>query len=98
LLAQKLGIKPDARVAYQLTNQGVVIWDLTTGNEYTVAQGDPNPAVGRFTVPQKIKDIIGATDDVLKKRLSESWRDGWSDERETIFTELTYRGISVLGL
>jgi hypothetical protein len=98
LLTQKLGIKPDVRVAYQLTNTGIVIWDLSDGHEYTVRHGDPNPSVGQFTLPQNIKTIIEAADDALKKRLSESWMDGWSDERETIFTELTYRGISVLGL
>jgi hypothetical protein len=54
--------------------------------------------VDLFQLPPKIKSIIDATDDGLKKRLSESWKDGWSDERETIFTELTYRDVSVLGL
>jgi hypothetical protein len=98
LLTQKLGIKPDVRVAYRLTNTGVVIWDLSSGHEYVVRHGDPNPSAGQFALPQNIKAIIEATDEALKKRLSESWMDGWSDERETIFTELIYRGISVLGL
>ena len=98
LMAQKLGIKPDSRVAYRFTDYGVVIWDLATGNEYTVRQGDPNPSVRRFQLPLNVKRIIEASDDDLKKRYSASWEDGWSDERETIFTELTYRGISALGL
>jgi hypothetical protein len=98
LLAQKLGIKPDARISYRMTQSGVVIWDLSTGNEYTVNHNNPNAIVSSFSLPTKIKQIIDATDDDLKKRYSASWMDGWSDERETMFTELTYRGINTLGL
>jgi len=98
LIHRQLGIDSNARSTYKLTDNGIVIWDLATGTRYTVTQGDPNPSVARFQLPQNIKDIISATDDQLKKRWSESWQDGWTDERETIFTELTYRGISMLGL
>ncbi len=97
-MAQQLSIEPNARISYQMTQTGVVIWDFSTGNKYTITQGDPNAAVSTFEVPQKVKQIIDATDDDLKKRYSASWLDGWSDERETIFTELTYRGINALGL
>ncbi len=98
LIHQKLGIDSDARITYKLTANGVVIWDLATETQYTVTYGDPNPSVARSQVPQNIKDIISASDDQLKKRWSESRQDGWSGERETIFTELTYRDISMLGL
>jgi len=98
LMQQKLGIDPDARITYRLTEHGVVIWDLATEKQYTVTQGNPNPSVARFQLPQKVKDIVSASDDQLKKRWAESWIDGWSEERETIFTELAYRGISTLGL
>jgi hypothetical protein len=98
LMQQKLGIDSNARITYRLTENGIVILDLATETRYTVTQGDPNPSVVRFQLPQNIKDIISASDDQLKKRWSESWPAGWSDERETIFTELTYRGISALGL
>ncbi len=97
-MAQKLNIEPNARISYQMTQTGVVVWDLSTGNKYTITQGDPNAVVSTFEVPQKVKQIIDAADDELKKRYSASWLDGWSDERETIFTELTYRGINTLGL
>jgi hypothetical protein len=98
LIHQKLGIDSDARITYKLTANGVVIWDLATETQYTVTHGDPKPLVAGFQVPQNIKDIISASDDQLKKRWSESRQDGWSGERETIFTELTYRDISMLGL
>jgi hypothetical protein len=98
LIQQELGIDPNGRITYRLTANAVVIWDLATETRYTVTQGNPNPSVARFQLPQKIKDSISASDYQLKKRWSESWEDGWSDERETIFTELTYCGISTLGL
>ena len=89
LLHQELGIDPEARITYKLTDSGIVIRDLATGTQYTVTQGDPNASVARFEIPKGIKQIISSTDDELKKRYSESWEDGWSDEREAIFTELT---------
>jgi hypothetical protein len=93
LLGQKLGIKPrHSRVTYQMTEHGVVIWDLAEGKKYTVVRGNPNATMVPFDVPSNIQKIIGATDDALKKRYSESWQDGWSEERETLFTELNLPG------
>jgi len=98
LLHQKLGIAPEDRVAFKLTESGVVVWDLQTETKYVVTVGKPIADVSHFQLPQNIRNIITEKDDQLKARWSESWMDGWSDERETIFTELTYRGVSVLGL
>jgi hypothetical protein len=97
LLHQKLEIDPNARVAYKLIDTGVVILDLATETAYTVIYGNPQPAVIPFQLSQNIKNIISATDEQLKERWSESKRDGWSDERETVFTELAYRGVNMLG-
>ena len=93
-----LGIAPDSRVAFKMTDAGVIIWDLETETQFIIAFGATSPTAVPFQLSQQIKAIIEAQDDQLKKRWSESWRDGWSEERETIFTELTFRGISVLGL
>jgi hypothetical protein len=98
LLHQKLGIDPNARVAFKLIDTGVVILDLATETAYTVIYGNPQPAIIPFQLSQNVKNIVAATDEQLKQRWSESKRDGWSDERETIFTELTYRGVNMLGL
>ena|SRR5579862_5100246 len=98
VIHQSLGIKPDSRISYQLTDYGFVIWDLATGTEYTIRQGQSKPSVARFELPQNITNIIAASDDDLKQRWIDSWLDGWTDERRTIFTELAYRGISTLGL
>jgi hypothetical protein len=98
LVHQELGIDSDARITYELTANGVIIWDLATETQYRLTYGDPKPSAARIQVPQNIKDLISASDDQLKNRWRESRQDGWSDERETIFTELTYRGIRMLGL
>jgi hypothetical protein len=98
LMHQKLGIDSKARITYKLTDSGIVIWDLTGGIRYTITQGDPNPSAAQFHIPQNINDIISTSTDQLKKRWAVSWLDGWSDERETIFTELAYRGEDMLGL
>ena len=98
LMQQKLGIDPKSRIAYQMIDRGVVILDLATETAYTVTHGNPQPAVARFRLSPKIKAIISASDDELKERWSESWEDGWSEERQTIFTELTYRSVNMLGL
>jgi hypothetical protein len=97
-LHRSLGIDPNARITFKLAVDGVIIWDLATQMQYTVVQGRSVPLVAHFQLPQYVNDIISANDDQLKKRWAESWRDGWSEERETIFTELTFRGISMLGL
>ena len=98
LIHRQLGIDSNACITYRLTDNGIVIWDLATETRYTVTRGDPNPSVAQFQLLQNIKDITSASDDQLKKRWAESWQEGWSDERETIFTELTYRGINTLGI
>ena len=61
LIQQELGIDPNGRITYRLTANAVVIWDLATETRYTVTQGNPNPLVARFQLPQKIKDIISAS-------------------------------------
>jgi hypothetical protein len=97
-LYRSLGIDRDARVSYRISAGGVVISDIGAATQYTITQGNTRPSVARFEVPGYVVEIISATDDQLKRRWSETWLDGWSDERETIFTELTYRGVSMLGL
>ncbi len=97
LLHQQLGIASNARVSFQITDTGVTVWDLETETRYTVGKGMGNATAIPFTLDQQVKNIIGCTDDELKERFAKTSADGWRGERETIFTELTFRGISVLG-
>lgn len=97
-LAVQLGIKPVSRIAYRIEDDGFIVWDLATAMAYRLRQGDPNPQIRSFVIPENVRKILAASDDELTKRLKENWLDVWSDERETIFTELNYRGISTVGL
>lgn len=91
MLHQQLGITPDARVTYEFRSTGVIIRNWSTGVQYTV--NPPNVEEARFNVPAWVKEIFEATDDVLKQR----WKNGqgWTNERGTIFTELTCRGVRI---
>lgn len=97
-LHHALGIARDARITFRLAESGIIIWDLTAGTRYTIQNGNPTPGLASFQIPHNVQVIISESDDELRKRWAESWQDGWSDERETIFTELTYRGLSVPGI
>lgn len=98
LLQQKLGIDREARITFRLIESGIVIWDLKTGTCYTIQHGNLAPSVAILKIPQNVQTVILKSDNQLNERWTVSRQYGWSDERETIFTELTYRGTSVLGL
>jgi hypothetical protein len=94
LLAQKLGIAPDARVAYQLTRNGIVLRDLETSTQFTVLESG-EVLEEDFNVPDNLKRILKGSDKDLKKQWDDSWEQGWTDERETMFTELVRRGVDM---
>ena len=96
-LHQQLGIDPKARVTFQMTPTGGIVSDYSTGTAYTLTFGPPTRVVkSRIVVPQWAKEIFAATDDDLKKRWKET--EGWDDQRETVFAELTLRGVRVLDI
>jgi hypothetical protein len=97
MLHRQLGIPAQARIFLEIKTDstlGAYIWDLETGNTYVVTQG--NVATGRRDVPQHVKEIIAAPDADLKKRWLSTM--GWDEVRETIFSELAFRGIDMLKL
>ncbi len=94
LLTQKVGIAPNARVTYQLTRNGIVLRDLETSTQFTVAENG-DVLEEDFNVPDNLKRIFNASDNDLKKQWDDSWEEGWTDERETIFTELVRRGVDM---
>ena len=96
-LHQQLGLPANTRIQLNITTQGTIgafIWDLETGNTYGVVQG--SVIRGIREVPQHVKDIIAATDEDLKKRWLST--EGWDEVRETVFSELAFRGIDILKL
>jgi hypothetical protein len=92
-LHRQLGIDANSRVTSQITPTGGVVSDLSTGIRYTVNFNPPNIETALFAVPQWAQNIFDANDDELKKRWTET--EGSNEERETIFAELTLRGIRI---
>jgi hypothetical protein len=96
LLQRTLKIKPDARITMRLTSEGADVWDLSTGNIYRVTPG--NVSVEMHAVPPDVLEIIAASDETLRKHLRDTWQQGWTEERQTMFTELVFRGVDVINL
>jgi hypothetical protein len=97
MLHRQLGIPAQARIFLQIATEGAMgayIWDLESGSTYMVTQG--KVATGRRDVPQHVKEIMAATDADLKNRWLSTM--GWDEVRETIFSELAFRGIDTLKL
>jgi hypothetical protein len=94
---QKLGLDPNARICCKVTSIGVTVWDISTGTVYLVDGKTRTVTHIAFTLPTAVKTVIALSDEELKARWSHGWRQGWDDNRQTIFTELIFRGISVFG-
>jgi hypothetical protein len=97
MLHRQLGIPANARIFLQITTEGEVgahIWDLETGNTYQVTHG--KVARGHSDVPQHVREIMAATDGDLKNRWLSTM--GWDEVRETVFSELAFRGVDMLKL
>jgi hypothetical protein len=95
-LHQQLGIDANSRISFQLKQTGVIIWNFDTGTRHTVDGTVPSVTEDHLEVPRRMKDIFSASDEQLKKHWDENWLDGWTDERETIFSELCMRGVNML--
>ena len=78
----------------------MIIWDLDASNKYTITSTADGTVVTRddFKVPSWVEHIFGASNDELKKQWTEKWQEGWTEKRETIFTELMRRGVDMLRL
>jgi len=92
-----VGLAEKARVYVKVPTNGTVgvyIWEMETGNTFTVVPG--NVIRGQAAVPQHVKVIIAASVDELKQL----WLStiAWDEVRETVFSELAFRGTDMLKL
>jgi hypothetical protein len=97
---RKLGIDPESRISVSvIDSEGrFEVWDLATGNHFTVSAfaNPPSIDIAQVPVPQWIKRIIEAETDDLLTEYRSTWRDRAAEQRMAIFTELNFRGVSVL--
>jgi hypothetical protein len=89
----QLSINSDARVVLVPAKNGIKIWDLDAEKEHELGQrGETLTSVPRL-LPDRLRTILTAPDDALQERLSSSGLRKWSEERETILSELRYRDV-----
>ena len=87
----QLSIDSDARVVLVPAKNGIRIWDLNAEKEYELGQrGETLASIPRL-LPESLRTILTATDDALQERLLSRSLHKWSEERETILSELKYR-------
>jgi hypothetical protein len=96
----KLGINPESRIVLHVTPARTTIWDLGGRAQFSIHSGVNGASVDTepLVIGARLQAIIDASDEELKQKYQDSFMDGWSDERSTVFTELCYRGINVLDL
>jgi hypothetical protein len=95
LLPEQLGISPDARIIYEFASSGVRVWDLSTGTQYRVTSQAPFISKATVPVPTWVRQILDTATSQLIEHLRDRKDEGWSDEREAVFTELAFRGVDV---
>lgn len=101
-LHQTLGIDPASRISLAVDFDGsqIDIWDLATGRYIMMKPMDSPIRMSERTmsVPQWVNEIIQTPTDELLKQYNSSLSEGDGERRITMFTELCYRGVSVLGI
>jgi hypothetical protein len=99
VLFQHLKIDPDSRICVSeiYGNGQIDIWDLATGRYFKTSNATTPPTVQQqvVEVPEWVQTIIQSPSDDLLAEHDATWEDGASEKRMAIFTELTYRGVSV---
>jgi len=72
---------------------GTFLWDLDTGNTYLLLSAQ-EIIRGKNQVPDRVTQILTATDEELKTRWVSAQE--WDDDRESLLSELGARDIDVL--
>ena len=91
LFCGELGIRPSARVIVAPGKGGLRIWDLSAGIEFTLNSRSNALNIRRHAAPLHCVAIFQESDEALLARIANRRLTPWSEERETIFSELRYR-------
>jgi hypothetical protein len=93
LFCGELGIRSSSRVAIAHSRQGILIWDLNSGIEFNVDFKDNTLATEPKPAPDSCFVIFHEPDPALLARLADPNLMPWSEERETLLSELEYRNL-----
>lgn len=91
---RQMGISPQARVEILPVKDGLKIWDLEGEYQHILGLSGETLSSVQKPLPNALKALLAESDDVLKERVSDRRLRKWSDERETILSEMKYRGIN----
>jgi hypothetical protein len=94
LFCGELGIHPTSRVVISPTNAGLRVWDLTVGVEFTFNPRGNTLSMQPKTTPESCTSVFNQADHALLARIGDLRLAPWSEERETLSSELHYRNIS----
>jgi len=93
IFCKQMGISPQARVEILPVKDGLKIWDLEAESQHILGLSGETLNSIQKPLPKTLKTLLEESDNALKERLSDRRLRKWSDERETILSELKYRGI-----
>jgi hypothetical protein len=94
LFCGELGIHSDSRVAIHRFRHTLRVWDLAGGIEFhlnfqtNILSAEPRPT------PEHCRPLFRQPDSTLLARVADPDLMPWCEERETILSELSYRGIA----
>jgi len=95
VFCKQLGIDSKSRVEILPVKEGLKIWDLDSANLYVLGLSGETLSATEKELPHNLRAILTATDAALVNRLASGRLRKWSDERETIVSELKHRGIAL---
>ena len=93
VFSTQLGIDHDARIEILPVKNGLKIWDLDSANQYILGLSGETLDAMEKPLPTPLRALLAESDTTLQSRLSSGKLRKWSDERETILSELKYRGV-----
>jgi hypothetical protein len=94
VFCQQLGIDSKSRIEILPVKEGLEIWDLDSENQYVLGLSGKTLSATEKKLPHNLRTILTSTDAALVNRLASGRLRKWSDERETILSELRHRGIA----
>jgi hypothetical protein len=94
VFCKQLGIDPISRVEILPAKEGLNIWDLDSANLYVLGLSGETLSATKKEPHHNLRAILTAPEAELVNRLASGRLRKWSDERETIVSELKHRGIA----
>ena len=93
LFCGELGIHPGSRVVVVPSRQGYLVWDLNAGIEFHLNLKGNALVAEQKPAPMRCRTLFHEPDRMLLARITDPTLMPWSEERETLISELRYRNL-----